>query len=46
MLVNTERPHSTALTMEEKLSSMMTMSAASLATSVPGGRGEAWVGCW
>ncbi len=32
MLLNTERPHSTALTMERKLSSRMTMSAASLAT--------------
>lgn len=35
MLPKTERPHSTDLTMEEKLSSRMTMSAASLATSVP-----------
>mmetsp|Transcript_18343 Transcript_18343/g.31391 ORF Transcript_18343/g.31391 Transcript_18343/m.31391 type:complete len:321 (+) Transcript_18343:849-1811(+) len=35
MLVNTERPHSTDFTMEEKLSSMIMMSAASFATSVP-----------
>mmetsp|Transcript_27870 Transcript_27870/g.61129 ORF Transcript_27870/g.61129 Transcript_27870/m.61129 type:complete len:322 (-) Transcript_27870:1572-2537(-) len=35
MLLNTERPHSTLLTMDEKLSSRMMMSAASLATSVP-----------
>ena len=35
MLLNTERPQSTDLTMEEKLSSRMMMSAASLATSVP-----------
>ena len=35
MLLKTERPHSTDLTMEEKLSSRITMSAASLATSVP-----------
>ena len=40
MLLKTERPHSTDLTMEEKLSSRMMMSAASLATSVPAqGRG-------
>ena len=35
MLLNTERPHSTVLTIEEKLSSRMMMSEASLATSVP-----------
>ena len=35
MLANTERPHSTDLTMLLKLSSMITMSAAALATSVP-----------
>mmetsp|Transcript_4769 Transcript_4769/g.13710 ORF Transcript_4769/g.13710 Transcript_4769/m.13710 type:complete len:201 (+) Transcript_4769:2414-3016(+) len=35
MLLNTDRPHSTALTMDRKLSSRITMSAASLATSVP-----------
>mmetsp|Transcript_26233 Transcript_26233/g.66722 ORF Transcript_26233/g.66722 Transcript_26233/m.66722 type:complete len:297 (+) Transcript_26233:1535-2425(+) len=34
-LSNTERPHMTAFTMEEKLSSMMTTSDASFATSVP-----------
>jgi hypothetical protein len=44
MEANTERPHSTDLTMEEKLSSRMTMSAASLATSVPAGRGRGWGG--
>mmetsp|Transcript_13899 Transcript_13899/g.38197 ORF Transcript_13899/g.38197 Transcript_13899/m.38197 type:complete len:326 (-) Transcript_13899:334-1311(-) len=35
MLSNTERPHKTALTMEENRSSMMMMSEAFLATSVP-----------
>mmetsp|Transcript_23162 Transcript_23162/g.59346 ORF Transcript_23162/g.59346 Transcript_23162/m.59346 type:complete len:387 (+) Transcript_23162:1106-2266(+) len=35
MLPKMQRPHSTALTMEPKLSSRMTMSDASLATSVP-----------
>jgi len=35
MLLNTARPHSTDLTMLLKLSSMITMSAAALATSVP-----------
>mmetsp|Transcript_10395 Transcript_10395/g.33012 ORF Transcript_10395/g.33012 Transcript_10395/m.33012 type:complete len:237 (-) Transcript_10395:1933-2643(-) len=35
MLSYTERPHLTACTMEENLSSRMTMSDASLATSVP-----------
>ena len=35
MLLYTQRPHDTALTMDEKLSSMMMMSAASFATSVP-----------
>mmetsp|Transcript_4289 Transcript_4289/g.13718 ORF Transcript_4289/g.13718 Transcript_4289/m.13718 type:complete len:322 (-) Transcript_4289:1556-2521(-) len=35
MLQNTERPHSTLLTIELKLSSRITMSLASLATSVP-----------
>jgi len=35
MLAKTDRPHMTALTMDEKLSSRMTMSAASLETSVP-----------
>ena len=35
MLLKTERPHSTVLTMDEKLSSRIMMSAASLATSVP-----------
>mmetsp|Transcript_12307 Transcript_12307/g.35035 ORF Transcript_12307/g.35035 Transcript_12307/m.35035 type:complete len:205 (-) Transcript_12307:2124-2738(-) len=35
MLLNTQRPHMHALTMDEKLSSKMTISAASFATSVP-----------
>ena len=40
MLLNTERPHNTVLTIEEKLSSRMMMSEASLATSVPGEMGR------
>mmetsp|Transcript_5083 Transcript_5083/g.18357 ORF Transcript_5083/g.18357 Transcript_5083/m.18357 type:complete len:227 (-) Transcript_5083:84-764(-) len=35
MFLKMDRPHSTLFTMEEKLSSRMTMSLASLATSVP-----------
>ena len=42
MLLNTDRPQSTASTIDLKLSSRMTISAASLATSVPTQSEKRW----